>query len=75
MSIKKLRSIYPSQPKNRRIPLFPFETPLFIRMSSFNLPFAAQEPETVGPDPLEKDASVDREPDVAHGVREDGDER
>lgn len=41
----------------------------------FTLPFAAQEPETVGPDPLKENARVDPEPHVAYGVGEDGDER
>lgn len=31
---------------------------------------APQEPETVGTDPLQEDARVDTEPNVAHGVRE-----
>lgn len=36
---------------------------------------AAQETQAVRADPLDEDARVDREPNIAHGVREDRNQR
>lgn len=47
---------------------------LFVIVFFFLPPFASQEPQAVGSDALDEDPRVHPEPQVAHGVGEDGDE-
>ena len=55
---------------------FPFVSPSKRRrIRLVVLPGASEEAQAVGADPLDKDARVNGEPEVAHGVREDGDQR